>query len=82
MVVQTKLRTYRVALIADVRKLQEHLTRWKRQRVVAELIRHGTRAAVELHHIGSNQRLATLRVMYEAIDRELALRLPWCLLLC
>ena len=82
MVVQTKLRTYRIALIAYVGKLQEHLSRWERQRVVAELVRHGTCAAVELHHIGGDQRLTTLRIMHEAIDRELALRLPWCLLLC
>ena len=75
-----ELQTYRVALIADVGKLQEHLSRWERQRVVAELIRHGTRVAVELHHIGGNQRLATLCVMHEAIDRVLALRL--FLLLC
>ena len=82
MVVQTKLRTYRVALIADVGKLQEHLPCWECQRVVTELVRYGTCAAVELHHIGGDQRLTTLRIMHEAIDRELALRLPWRLLLC
>ena len=51
---------------------------------MAELIRYGTCAAVEFHYIGGNQRLATLRIMHEAIDRELALRLllslpaKWC----
>ena len=82
MVVQTKLQTYHIALIAYVGKLQKHLSRWECQRVVTELVRYGTCAAVELHHIGGDQRLTTLRIMHEAIDRELALRLPWCLLLC